>query len=103
MVALFPKAQRFLRNLRRSLTQSLEEFQNGGKIRYEMAACLRFKDVARYLPEWLEFHSMVGVEHFYLYNNNSTDNYQEALAPYVRDGLVTLHEWPHVPAVPGAD
>ena len=46
---------------------------------------------------------MVGVEHFYLYNNNSTDDYQAALAPYIRDGLVTLHEWPHIPAAPGAD
>ena len=68
-----------------------------------MAACLRFKNVARYLPEWVEFHKMVGVEHFYLYNNNSTDDYQAALAPYIRDGLVTLHEWPHIPAAPGAD
>ena len=29
-------------------------------------------DEARYLPEWLEFHRLVGVERFFLYNNNST-------------------------------
>jgi len=100
---LFPKAQRVWRQLRRSIQQSTEEFLSAGQIRYQVAACLRFKNVARYLPEWVEFHNMVGVEHFYLYNNNSTDDYQAALAPYVRDGLVTLHEWPHVPAIPGAD
>ena len=31
------------------------------------------KDELQNLPEWLEFHRGVGVEHFYLYDNNSTD------------------------------
>lgn len=31
------------------------------------------KDELRNLPEWLDFHRRVGVEHFYLYDNNSTD------------------------------
>jgi len=46
---------------------------------------------------------MVGFEHFYLYNNNSTDDYRGALAPYCEEGSVTLYEWPHVPAFPKSD
>ena len=46
---------------------------------------------------------MVGFEHFYLYNNNSADDYLSALAPYRREGWVTLHDWPQSPAFPAAD
>ena len=74
-----------------------------GPFRHEVAVALRFKNEASYLAEWIEFHHASGIEHFYLYNNNSTDNFQEVLAPYVRSGLVTLHDWPQVPASPRAD
>jgi len=33
-------------------------------------------------------------ESVYLYNNNSTDNYQEILKPYIDNGIVILTEWP---------
>ena len=74
-----------------------------GKFKYELAVCLRFKNEARYLAEWIDFHSSAGVDHFYLYNNNSTDGFRETLTQYVREGLVTLHEWPATPASPAAD
>jgi hypothetical protein len=64
---------------------------------------MKFKNVAQYLPEWIEFHQIVGFQHFYLYNNNSTDNYVEALAPYRDEGSLTLYEWPETPAFPKAD
>jgi hypothetical protein len=73
------------------------------RIRYELTACLKFKNAARFLPEWIEFHQMVGFEHFYLYNNNSTDDYLRALTPYFQEGTVTLYEWPEVPAFPKSD
>ncbi len=53
-----------------------------------------FKDEARYLDEWLVFHHGVGVDHFYLYNDGSTDEYADVLRPWIRDGLVTLIDWP---------
>jgi len=65
-----------------------------------LTACINFKNAAPYLAEWVEFHLLVGFEHFYLYNNNSEDDYQSALEPYVRAGLVTLIEWPQKPALP---
>jgi len=73
------------------------------RVRYELTACLKFKNVARFLPEWIEFHQIVGFEHFYLYNNNSTDDYLGALAPYREEGSVTLYEWPEIPAFPKSD
>jgi len=70
------------------------------RIRYELAACLNFKNAAPYLAEWLEFHLLVGFEHFYLYNNNSDDDYEAVLEPYIQAGIVSLFQWPESPAFP---
>src|SRR5271169_6005131 len=61
--------------------------------RYELALVAIFQDEASYLKEWIEFHRLVGVEHFYLFNNLSSDNYREVLDPYIRQGIVELVDW----------
>lgn len=61
---------------------------------YKVSICAIFKNEALYLKEWIEYHKIVGVEHFYLYNNNSEDNYEEILKPYIADGSVTFTQWP---------
>lgn len=63
--------------------------------KYNVAICAIFKNEAAYLKEWIEFNHIVGVEHFYLYNNNSEDDYQSVLRPFIDAGLVTLIQWPH--------
>lgn len=62
--------------------------------RHYLAICAIFKDEARFLDEWLEFHAGVGVGHFYLYNNFSSDDYRVVLQPWIDRGLVTLTDWP---------
>jgi hypothetical protein len=59
-----------------------------------LAASTIYRDDAAYLPEWIEFHRLVGVERFFLYDNGSTDDHLEVLAPYVAENIVTLHDWP---------
>lgn len=59
-----------------------------------LSICTIFKDEAPYLKEWIEYHKLVGVEHFYLYNNGSEDNYLEVLTPYIKANEVTLIDWP---------
>lgn len=61
---------------------------------YNLVICAIFKNEARYLKEWVEYHRMVGVEHFYLYNNDSTDNYKEELKYYLDNNIVTLTDVP---------
>lgn len=60
---------------------------------YNVVICAIFKNEAKYLDEWIRFHQVVGVDHFYLYNNNSTDEYLEVLQPYISEGTVTLIDW----------
>lgn len=63
----------------------------------KLSLCAIMKDEAPYLIEWLEFHKIVGVERFYLYNNNSTDNTLDIVQSYVQSGKVVLHDWPFSP------
>lgn len=62
---------------------------------YELAVAAIFQNEAPYLKEWIEFHKLVGVQHFYLFNNISTDDYLSVLAPYMAKGEVDLIQWPY--------
>lgn len=63
---------------------------------YEVAIVSIFRDEADWFPEWIEYHTDLGVEHFYLYDNGSVDDYAEVLSPYIKKGLVSLIPWTHV-------
>jgi len=56
--------------------------------------CLVFRNAADYLREWLLFHLASGVDHFYLYNNDSTDAFHRVLFPFISRGFVELFDWP---------
>lgn len=62
---------------------------------YELAICTIFKDCAPFLKEWIEYHRLIGVEHFYLYDNSSSDHSLAVLAPYIEEGVVTVTNWPN--------
>jgi hypothetical protein len=59
-----------------------------------LSACLCFKNSAAYLAEWLAFYTTLGVEHFYLYNNESVDAHEDVVAPYVAGGSATRIDFP---------
>lgn len=63
--------------------------------KHNLAVCAIFQNEGRFLKEWLEFNILIGVEHFYLYNNYSTDNYLEILQPYIDAGIVDCIDWPY--------
>jgi hypothetical protein len=46
------------------------------------------------LEEWVNYHRVVGVEHFYIYDNDSQIPVRQTLAKYINAGLVTVIEFP---------
>lgn len=48
----------------------------------KIAICACIKEEGPYLKEWLDYHMSIGVEHFYLYDNGSTDNTKEIISQY---------------------
>ncbi len=65
-----------------------------GQERHYLSICTIFQNEAPYLKEWIEYHRLMGVSHFYLYNNRSEDHFREVLAPYVEQGIAELKDWP---------
>jgi Glycosyltransferase family 92 len=63
-------------------------------MRRYLSVCAIYRNEAPNLREWVEFHRLVGAERFFLYDNGSTDEHLEALAPYLEDGTVVIHDWP---------
>jgi len=57
---------------------------------YKLSVFSMFKNETHCLKEWIEHYIFHGVEHFYLINDNSDDNFLDVLNPYLEKGVVTL-------------
>lgn len=74
--------------LRSLLKQYLEKPSVG------LAVCVIAKDEGPYLKEWIDWHTALGVEKFYFYDNGSTDDTRAILAPYIDSGVVEYIFYP---------
>lgn len=54
------------------------------------------KNEGQYIEEWVRYHIVAGVQKFYLYNNDSSDNTEEVLKKYIDAGYVNLIPFPGV-------
>ena len=61
---------------------------------FRCSAVAIMRDEGKYLKEWIEHHLSVGVDHFYLYDNESKDNTASILQPYIDNKIVTMIKWP---------
>ncbi len=59
-----------------------------------LAACAIVRNEARYIDEWILFHKLEGIQHFIIYDNDSTDHLQHRLGRYIQGGLVTYVKYP---------
>ena len=64
------------------------------KYPFYLALCAIAKNEGRYLQEWIEYHKMLGVEKFFIYDNESADNTREILQPYIDTNLVEYCYFP---------
>jgi hypothetical protein len=68
---------------------------------YDLTLCAATSRTFRpHLVEWLEYHLMLGIQHFYLYDTTLWDHpregsLQQILHDYIRRGLVTVVRWPY--------
>ena len=62
--------------------------------KHYLAVCAIAKDEGTYFKEWIEWHQSMGVDKFYIYDNESTDCTKEVLKPYIDSGLVEYTYFP---------
>ena len=55
------------------------------------------KNEGPFIAEWVAYHYLLGVEHFFIYDNGSSDTTAAELTPFVNCGIVTLIHWPLFP------
>lgn len=67
---------------------------------YELGIVTLFRNEANYLKEWIEYHRMLGVDHFLLYNDRSVDDWAKVLEPYMNSNLVEVIDWHLPPGIP---
>ena len=90
----------YRKKLRGILLMGLSRYKNiiksekDKKFPHTLSIMAIMKNEGLYLKEWLDYHILVGVEKFYLYDNESTDNTKEILKPYIDKGIVDYIYWP---------
>lgn len=68
--------------------------EDANLFKYELAIVAILKNEAPYIKEWLDYHLLVGVDHFYIYDNESEDNLKEILQSYIESGIITYKFYP---------
>jgi hypothetical protein len=71
----------------------LSTFFNKPTYKFEVAICCIVRD-EEYLVEWIEYHSLIGVTKFYIYDNGSAITVNQTLATYIDSGLVEVITFP---------
>lgn len=69
--------------------------------KYNLVVAAAFKNEAHILKEWVDHYRLHGIDHIYLINDGSTDNFEEILKPYIDSGYVTLlHQTKNIDTYP---
>jgi hypothetical protein len=64
-------------------------------MKYDLVICAIAKNEQPYLLEWIAYHRVIGVDHFYLLDNESSDGSFQLLSALQKAGIVTLIRWPN--------
>lgn len=62
--------------------------------KHYLSVCAIAKNEGPYFKEWIEWHLKQGVDKFYVYDNESTDDTKSILDPYIQSGIVEYKYWP---------
>ncbi|KAI3793898.1 hypothetical protein L1987_36521 [Smallanthus sonchifolius] len=62
-----------------------------------VCVCTMLRNQARFLPEWVMYHARIGVERWFIYDNNSEDNIEEIIELLTDQGFkITRYVWPWI-------
>lgn len=62
-----------------------------GLPKHRVAMATIVNNEGRWIPEWIIFHRLLGIDHFYLYDDKSTDDTRDVVRAFDGLGWATLH------------
>ncbi|KDP21272.1 hypothetical protein JCGZ_21743 [Jatropha curcas] len=69
--------------------------QRSYRDKYELCACTMLWNQASFLREWITYHAWLGVERWFIYDNNSDDDIQDVIDELnLQNYNVSRHAWP---------
>lgn len=81
----------FLTYKRVNIIKNKLNYINNDKPKDYISILATIKNEAPYIKEWIEYHRMIGVDRFYIYDNDSTDNIKDVLKDYIKSGIVVYN------------
>ncbi|KAL3526342.1 hypothetical protein ACH5RR_010998 [Cinchona calisaya] len=64
---------------------------------HEMCICTMLRNQARFLREWVIYHSQIGVGRWFIYDNDSSDNLENVIQSLIDVNYnITRHVWPWI-------
>lgn len=70
---------------------------NGGGKKYELCACTMVWNHASSLREWIKYHAWLGIQRWFIYDNNSDDGIKEVIQGLEEENYnVSRHTWPWI-------
>lgn len=71
--------------------------QRRNQKKYELCACTMLWNQASSLQEWITYHAWLGVERWFIYDNNSDDGIENVVKELnLQDYNVSRHNWPWI-------
>ncbi|CAF3476661.1 unnamed protein product, partial [Rotaria sp. Silwood2] len=68
-----------------------------GRTEHAISIYTMIRNKRNEIIDWIEYHRMIGIEHFYLYDNLSEDHIDIFLKYYLDQDIVTIVKWPFRP------
>lgn len=73
------------------------ELETQDRVKHDFCVCTMVRNQARFLKEWVMYHTRIGVRHWFIYDNNSDDPIEEVVKSLGKSGYnITRHIWPWV-------
>lgn len=64
---------------------------------HEMCICTMLRNQARFIREWVMYHARIGVQRWFIYDNNSNDNIESVIDSLSSEKFnITRHVWPWI-------
>ncbi|GMH15347.1 hypothetical protein Nepgr_017188 [Nepenthes gracilis] len=77
--------------------KSSEKKGNRGEHKHELCACTMVWNQASTIKEWIIYHAWLGVQRWFIYDNNSNDDLKNVIAELDEGNYnVTRHVWPWI-------